>query len=174
MDDRERVHLFKKLGKACQTPKERKRPTEFRAYDVDSPLNRQALETVSVLREALESQEGSYVFTLYFDEPPYFQTRETPLAWGLRAIIFFTEEEKNRVSVTQEKVELYYSPDEVDDRPSYVEALDNDRLGSVTCEFDAEPRDGRPRISENPRVEGEILIEGVKIIDWKTKEEASE
>ncbi len=139
-------------------------------YRLDNHTNRAASIVVSLLRETLAKQLVVPPFSLYFDEPPYFETRPLEYGFGFESVISFVLDDKEGgISLHQERVEVHYSPEETEDNERFVEAVESGRIACIRFRIDTDQSKGLYGISENPR-NGGIIIEKAKIVYWREKE----
>lgn len=148
-----------------EEPEVRTNLIEPQIYNSENPLNQKAAEVFSKLREVLETPTGIVEFTLYVNEPPYFQIERDP-ASTFKAKMSYIDQEGSQVTFHREELELVYWMEQ-SRQEEFRRAERNNRLKSVSFRLNA----SHPAMAIWIQAfTGGIYINQVQIIGWEEKE----
>jgi hypothetical protein len=177
MSDKEfKRAAFIGFGRILQEINKKRSPRErgVRSRGVDDEDNQKAIEIASTIEEGLS--KGGVIELPVYHNPP-FLTLELHYGGmaGLNVDIAYLTRKNDLPDYIEEEYGLRWRMDVLDDYRKFLDDFHAGRIEAINCRFDAGPivNGEVSNVSQDSKT-GRIELNGVKIVDWKTKEEASQ
>lgn len=160
------------FGRILQEINKKRSPRErgVRSRGVDDEDNQKAIEIASVIEEGLS--KGGVIELPVYNNPPFLtlELHHGGMA-GLNVDIAYLTRKDDLPVYIIEEYGLRWRMDVLDDYGEFLDDFHAGRIEAINCRFDAGPIvEGKPSNVSQDSETGRIELNGVKIVDWKTKE----